>query len=60
MGGPKSYVLSGGDVILWTEDATIMLKAADTNDEPVTLSREEAKALSQALLALAAGNLEPE
>ncbi|WP_395016937.1 hypothetical protein [Dongia sp.] len=58
MGGPKSYVLSGGDVILWTEDGTIMLKASDTYDEPVALSRAEAKALSQALLALAAGDSE--
>jgi hypothetical protein len=52
LGNAKSYVLSGGDVILWTEDGAIMLKASDANDEPVALSVDEAKALSQALLAL--------
>lgn len=59
MGGSKSYVLSGGDVILWIEDGTIMLKARDENDEPVALSLEEARSLSAALLTIA-GIPEPE
>jgi hypothetical protein len=58
LGAPKSYILSGGDVILWIEDGEVMLKARDENDEPVALSRDEARALSQALLALLAGNPE--
>ena len=58
MGIAKSYVLSGGDVILWAEDGAILLKARDANNEPVALSVEEAKTLSQALLALVAAHPE--
>ena len=54
MAGPNSYVLLGGDVILWVEDDVIMLKASDLNGKPVELSAEDATTLSALLRDLAA------
>lgn len=49
----NSYVLSGGDVVLWAEEGSIMLKTCDPNGEPVELSADDAATLSRLLLELA-------
>jgi hypothetical protein len=51
--GQNSYILLGGDVILWIERGTVMLKASDLNGRPVELSTDDATTLSQLLLDLA-------
>lgn len=42
----NSYVLFGGDVILYVEDGAIMLKTCDPNGDAVALKAEEAATLS--------------
>ena len=53
MATSNSYVLFGGDVALWTEDNTIMLKACDPHGDPIALSAEEAGTLARLLRELA-------
>ena len=54
MAVPNSYVLFGGDVILWAEDGVIKLKTCDPNGDAVELNTEDASTLSRLLLQLAA------
>jgi hypothetical protein len=49
----NSYVLFGGDVILYVEDGAIMLKTCDPSGDAVELKAEEAATLSQLLHRLA-------
>ena len=49
----KSYVLFGGDVILYVEDGAIMLRTCDPNGDAVELKAEEAETLSGLLRQLA-------
>ena len=48
-----SYVLFGGDVALWMEDGTIMLKTCDPDGDAVELTAEQAARLSRLLRQLA-------
>ena len=52
-----SYVLFGGDVILYVEDGAIMLRTCDPNGEAVELKAEEAATLSGLLRDLAASRM---
>ena len=49
----NSYVLFGGDVILYVDDGAIMLRTCDPNGDAVELKAEEAATLSQLLRELA-------
>jgi hypothetical protein len=49
----NSYVLFGGDVILYLEDGAIMLKTCDPHGDAVELKNEEAVTLSHLLRELA-------
>ena len=49
----NSYVLFGGDVILYVEDGAIMLRTCDPHGDAVTLKAEEAATLSHLLRRLA-------
>jgi hypothetical protein len=48
-----SYVLFEGDIALWTEGGTIMLKTCDPSGDAVELNAEQAATLSRLLLKLA-------
>jgi hypothetical protein len=50
---PNSYVLFGGDVILYVEDGAIMLRTCDPNGDAVALKAEEVATLSGLLRKLA-------
>ncbi len=49
----NSYVLFGGDVILYVEDGAIMLKTCDPSGDAVELKAEDAATLSRLLRELA-------
>jgi hypothetical protein len=49
----NSYVLFGGDVILYVEDGAIMLRTCDPSGDAVELKAEEAATLSRLLGQLA-------
>jgi hypothetical protein len=49
----NSYVLFGGDVILYVENGAIMLKTCDPSGDAVELKAEEAATLSRLLRELA-------
>ena len=49
----NSYVLFGGDVILYVEDGPIMPRTCDPNGDAVALKAEEAATLSGLLRRLA-------
>jgi hypothetical protein len=53
MATSDSYVLFGGDIALWTEGDTIMVKTCDPSGDAVELSAEQAATLSRVLLKLA-------
>ncbi len=55
----NSYVLFGGDVILYVEDGTIMLKTCDPHRDAVELKAEDAVTLSRLLRELAENQTEP-
>jgi hypothetical protein len=49
----NSYVLFGGDVILYVEDGAIMLRTCDPSGDAVELKADEAMTLSHLLRKLA-------
>ena len=49
MSQSNSYVLFGGDVILYMEDGAIMLKTCDPHRDAVALKAEDAVTLSRLL-----------
>ena len=53
MATSNSYVLFGGDVVLWTEDDVIKLKTCDPTGDPAELNAEQAATLAQLLRKLA-------
>jgi hypothetical protein len=55
----NSYVLFGGDVILYVEDGAIMLRTCDPGGDAVELKAEEAATLSRLLRQLADNQTEP-
>ena len=55
----NSYVLFGGDVILYVEKGAIMLKTCDPRGDAVELKAEEAATLSGLLRKLAENQTEP-
>jgi hypothetical protein len=55
----NSYVLFGGDVILYLEEGAIMLRTCDPNGDAVELKPEEAATLSGLLRQLAENQAEP-
>jgi hypothetical protein len=54
----NSYVLFGGDVILYTEGGAIMLKTCDPHRDAIALKAEDAVTLAQLLRQLAENETE--
>jgi hypothetical protein len=46
------YKIAGGNVMLWSVDGTIHIKAIDKYNDPVELTEEDAVELSQLLARL--------
>ncbi len=52
---PTVYEIAGGDVVLWSIDGTIHIKAVTKHNDPVELTEDETIELSKLLARLASG-----